>query len=253
MTLNKRTSPPPMAAAVICYNEQEHIAGCLESLAWCEQVVLVDSGSTDETLAIAARYANVEIHHRPFDNFIAQKNHALSLCNQEWVISLDADEVLPPSLIEEIRGLTFDQTGYRIGRRSFIGEREVRHGTWSPDYQLRLFRKSLSTWGGTNPHESIQLKGPIGKLQERMLHYSYRTHAEYVQRNTKYIHMMVEHLAARGRTAQPWEPYVHCVGNFLKAYILRRGFLDGYTGFFLARHIAGGSFMKYRLLAERTR
>jgi len=244
---------PPISAAIICHNEEAHIGGCLESLTWCDQIVVVDSGSTDATLAIASKFSSVEIAHRPFDNFINQKNHALSLCRNEWIISLDADEILPSSLIDEIQQLPFDRAGYRIGRRSFIGEHEVRHGTWSPDYQLRLFRRSLSRWGGTNPHESIQIQGAVGHLKTRMLHYSYDNLDEYVERNTKYIHMMVDHLRSQGRTAGPLEPYTHCVGNFLKAYVFRAGFLDGSTGLFLARQMAGGAFLKYRLLAERAK
>ncbi len=241
----------PFSAAVICYNEQEYIGQCLESLTWCDQVVLVDSGSQDATLEIAARFANVCIHSRPFDNFINQKNYALSLCEHEQVISLDADEILVPELIDEIRELDFTKAGYRIGRRTFVGTQEIKHGNWSPDYQLRLFKKSKAKWGGTNPHETIIIDGEVGKLKTRMLHYSYHTKDEFVERNRKYIHMMVEHLANKGRTANVAEPYIHCVGNFIKAYVIRAGFLDGATGLFLARHIAGGSFLKYRLLAEK--
>ncbi|MBL4885250.1 MAG: glycosyltransferase family 2 protein [Planctomycetaceae bacterium] len=243
----------PFSAAVICYNEEEYIGQCLESLSWCEQVVLVDSGSQDNTLEIAAKFPNVSIHSRPFDNFINQKNHALSLCNNEWIVSLDADEVLVPELIEEINQLDLNKAGYRISRRTFIGSQEIKHGNWSPDFQLRLFRKSLAQWGGTNPHETILIEGDIGKLEARMLHYSYHTQQEFVERNTKYVHMMVDHLSGKGRTTNVAEPYVHCVGNFLKAYVLRAGFLDGSAGFFLARHIAGGSYLKYKLLAEKTR
>jgi len=244
---------PPFSAAVICYNEEKHIANCLRSLTWCEQVALVDSGSEDRTLEIAAEFPNVEIHTRPFDTFIKQKNYALSLCRNEWIVSLDADEVLTEENIAEISELPLDVSGYRIGRRSFIGDQEIRHGTWSPDYQLRIFRKSCSQWGGTNPHESIQIHGDVGRLKSRMLHYSYDNFDQFIARNTKYIHMMVDHLEQSGRTTNAAEPYVHCVGNFLKAYILRKGFLDGAAGLFLARHIAGGSFLKYRLLAERSR
>lgn len=244
---------PPISAAIICHNEEEHIGGCLESLAWCDQIVVVDSGSNDATLEIASRFPQVETAYRRFDNFIDQKNHALSLCRNEWIISLDADELLPAELIAEIQRLPFDKAGYRIGRRSFIGAREVKFGTWSPDYQLRLFRKSVSHWGGTNPHESIQIRGNVGHLKTRMLHYSYHTRREYIERNTKYVYMMVDHLASKGQSAGLLEPYTHCVGNFLKAYVLRGGFLDGSTGLFLARHIAGGAYLKYRLLAERSR
>lgn len=246
-------NPPLISAAVICYNEEENIGQCLESLRWCDQVVVVDSGSQDRTLEIAREFPNVEIDVRPFDNFINQKNHALDLCKHNWVVSLDADEVLIPELISEIQQLPFDKAGYRIGRRSFIGEQEIKHGTWSPDYQLRLFQKSLSRWGGTNPHETILIDGAVGHLKTRMLHYSYRTRQEYVERNTKYIHMMVDHLRSKGRTASVMEAYTHYVGNFIKAYFIRCGFLDGSTGLFLARNIAAGSFLKYRLLAERSR
>ena len=244
---------PPFSGAVICYNEESHIERCLMSLEWCDQVVVVDSGSQDRTVELARQFPNVEIHVRPFDTFINQKNHALGHCSNEWVISLDADEVLTEENIAEIKSLPLDCPGYRIGRRSFIGDQEIRHGTWSPDYQLRIFHKSCSVWGGTNPHESIQIEGEVGHLKSRMLHYSYDSLAEFVERNTKYIHMMVDHLEASGRKTNATEPYVHCIGNFVKAFFVRRGFLDGAAGFFLARHIAGGSYLKYRLLAERNR
>lgn len=247
------TKPHAISAAVICFNEEQYIGHCLDSLTWCDQVVVVDSGSTDRTVEIVNRFSNAELHARPFDNFMNQKNHALSLCRNEWVVSLDADEVLTSENVAEIRSLAFDKSGYYIGRRAFIGDREIRFGTWSPDYQLRIFRKSCSRWGGTNPHESIQLEGDVGYLKSRMLHFSYETYDEFVVRNKKYAHMMAEHLDRHGRTTYAAESYLHCVGNFIKAYLLRGGFLDGGAGFFLARHIAGGSFLKYRLLAERQR
>ena len=214
--------------------------------------MLVDSGSQDRTLEIARQFPNVEILVRPFDNFINQKNHALQACRHDWVISLDADEMLTEPLIAEIARLPFDQAGYRIGRRSFIGSQEIRFGTWSPDYQLRLFRKSCGHWGGTNPHESIQLQGKCGHLKTRMLHYSYHNRREYVERNTKYIHLMVDYLVSKGKTAHPVEAYVHYWGNFFKAYFLRGGLFDGSTGYFLASQIAKGSFLKYQLLAQKT-
>lgn len=247
------TRLPAISAAVICFNEEQFIGRCLDSLAWCDEIVVVDSGSTDRTAEIVNRFPNAELYERPFDNFMNQKNYALSLCRHEWVVSLDADEVLTPESIEEIQSLAFDKSGYHIGRRAFIGDREIRFGTWSPDYQLRIFRKSRARWGGTNPHESIYLEGNTGYLKSRMLHFSYETFDEFVVRNTKYAELMVDHLDRQGRTTFPAEPYLHCVGNFIKAYLLRGGFLDGAAGFFLARHIAGGSFLKYRLLAERQR
>jgi len=249
----KRSSRPPISAAIICYNEERNIGRCLDALRWCEQIVVVDSGSADRTLQIVRQYPHprIKLVYRPFDTYIAQKNSALDRCDHEWVLSIDADEVLPPRLIEEIAGLAFDVDGYSIGRRTFLGGREIRYGTWSPDYQLRLFRRTRGRWGGSNPHEVVILDGPSRRLMTRMLHYSYRSRKEFVERNRKYTRMMVEYLRQQGRQTYFGESLVHWLGNFVKSYVLRRGFLDGSAGLFLAWHIANASFMKYHLLARR--
>jgi glycosyltransferase involved in cell wall biosynthesis len=244
---------PPISAAIICFNEEDNIARCLDAVTWCDQIVAVDSGSTDRTRDIIQQYPNTRLLQRPFDNFINQKNHALAHCDHEWVVSVDADEVLTAPLIAEIQELGFDVEGYHIGRRSFLGDQEIKHGTWSPDYQLRLFRKSCARWGGSNPHETVILNGRTQRLTSRMLHYTYRNRQEFIERNRRYIRMMVEYLVQQGRTTNFAEPFTHWLGNFLKAYVLRAGFLDGSAGLFLAYHIANGSFLKYRLLAKRLR
>jgi len=252
---SKRSLRPPISAAIICYNEERNIGRCLDAVRWCEQIVVVDSGSTDRTLQIVRAYphARIRLLYRPFDTYIAQKNFALDRCDHEWVLSVDADEVLPPRLVEEIAGLTFDVDGYFIGRRTFLGGREIRYGTWSPDYQLRLFRRTRGRWGGSNPHEVVILDGRWRRLTTRMLHYSYRSRKEFVERNRKYTRMMVEYLEQQGRETYFGEAMVHWLGNFVKSYVLRRGFLDGSAGLFLAWHIANASFMKYHLLAKHRR
>jgi hypothetical protein len=138
-----------------------------------------------------------------------------------------------------------------IGRRTFLGDQEVRFGTWSPDYNLRLFRRSQGRWGGTNPHERVLLDGHPKKLLNRMLHYSYRDREEFLTRNEKYTRLIVEHVARRGHRSYFGEPLVHAAGNFFKAYVLKQGFRDGAAGWFIAWHTARFSWMKYRLLAER--
>jgi len=155
---------PPISAAIICYNEEDNIGRCVDALDWCEQTIVVDSDSTDRTLDIVRQYPNTKLLQRPFDNFINQKNYALDHCDHEWVLSVDADEVLTAPLIEEIQSLPYDVEGYHIGRRSYLGDQEIKHGTWSPDYQLRLFRRSCARWGGSNPHENVILSGQTQRM-----------------------------------------------------------------------------------------
>ena len=246
-----RSKRPPISAAIICYNEQDNIERCLDALSWCEQIVIVDSGSSDRTLDLVKKYDRTEIHHRDFDNYIDQKNCALDHCQHDWVISIDADEVLTPDLIEEIAKLPFDVDGYYIGRRTFLGEQEIKHGTWNPDYNMRLFRRTQGRWGGSNPHERVLLDGSSQRLATRLLHYSFRDRDDYIERSEKYTHMIVGHFAKKGRKTFFGEPLIHWVGNFFKSYILRRGFLDGSAGFFIAYHGANFSYTKYSLLARQ--
>ncbi|MCA9269868.1 MAG: glycosyltransferase family 2 protein, partial [Planctomycetales bacterium] len=240
----------PVSAAVICFNEAHNIARCLETLAWCEEIVVVDSGSTDGTQDIVRSYPNTKLHYRRFDDYIQQKNHALDLCQCDWAISLDADEVLTPALTAEIHGLAFDVAGYHIGRRTFLGEQEIKHGTWSPDYNLRLFDRNRGRWGGTNPHESVQIVGATQRLSQRMLHYSFRSRQEFIERNEKYTRMSAEFLRRRGKQVFPGQGWIHAAGNFVKAYFLKGGLLDGYNGFYIAWHTARFSRMKYDLLRQ---
>ena len=244
---------PPISAAVICYNEAHNIGRCLQSLNWCDEIIVVDSGSTDGTLDLVRRVSKAKVLVRPFDDYITQKNYALDQCKHEWALALDADEALTPELTEEILSLSFDAAGYFISRRTFLGDQEVKHGSWNPDYKLRLFRRSSGRWGGLNPHDKIILQGQTEYLKSRMLHFSYHDRQQFLERNRRYILLMVESMFQQGRRANPFDPYLHWFGNFLKGYVLRAGFLDGTTGLFLAYHIANGSFQKYRLLAKRCR
>jgi glycosyltransferase involved in cell wall biosynthesis len=241
---------PPISAAIICCNEERNIERCLEAVRWCEQIVVVDSGSSDRTREIAARFP-AEVHVRPFDTFINQKNYALDCCRHEWVLSVDADEVITPALADEMQRLRYDVSGYLLRRNNFLGDRVFNRGKWLNDFHLRLFRKSQGRWGGSNPHERVVLSGPTQRLRTHMLHYSYRDRRDFLQRNRKYTEMLADYLAREGRSTYPGEPIFHAAGNFLDAYFVRRGFLDGETGLFLAYHYARFSYLKYAWLAER--
>ena len=242
--------PPAISAAIICLNEENFIGKCLQQLDWCDEIVVIDSGSTDRTIEIVRSFPKTRLIHRDFDTFKQQKNSALDECRNDWVLSLDADEFLTESLRQEILSLKFNVAGYKFPRKNFIGDRQIRYGNWNPDFVLRLFSRSQCRWGGTNPHESVITEGVTKNPKSELLHYSYASRAEYVSRNRKYALMMVEFLRESGASSTRFKAWRHALGNFLKAYVLRRGFLDGSDGLFLAWHGAQASYLKYSELAK---
>ncbi len=243
---------PAVSATIICLNEEALIASCLARLDWCDEIVVVDSGSTDRTIEIVSSFPKTRLFHRDFDTYINQKNFALDQCNHDWVLSLDADEILTKELIAEFVGLNYDVAGYQLQRKTFLGDQEIHYGNWNPDYVLRLFRRSLCRWGGTNPHETVKTEHKIGRLHSPLMHYSYASRDEFITRNRHYASMMVEHLLAEGVSSTTSRAVAHGFGNFLKAYLLRRGILDGADGLFLAWHGAKASYIKHSELARRT-
>ncbi len=248
------SAPQPLiSASIICLNEQRLIGRCIDALQWCDEIVVIDSGSTDGTIEIVNSFPKTRLIHRDFDTFKDQKNYAVDACRNDWVLSLDADEILPAGLRDEIQALRFDVAGYKLRRTSFLANREIRFGNWNPDYALRLFRRSQCRWGGTNPHESVSTSGKVEKLKSPLLHYSYETKEDYIGRNRKYALMMVEYLREHGRTSSRLAAYSHGIGNFVKAFLIRRGFLDGADGLFLAWHGAKASFLKHSELAKSKR
>ncbi len=243
---------PAISASVICFNEEQRIRKCLESIGWCDEIVVVDSGSTDKTIEIVKSFPQARILHRNFDTFKEQKNFAVDQCNNNWILSLDADEVLPTTLREEIQGLNFDKAGYRFRRANFLACQEIRFGNWNPDYTLRLFQRSQCRWGGTNPHESIVTEGKVEDLHAPLLHFSYETREDYITRSRKYALMMVDYMRENGKSSTRAEACLHFIGNFFKGYLLRRGFLDGSDGLYLAWHGAKASYLKHSELAKRS-
>lgn len=243
-------SRPSISAAIICYNEERWIGSCIESLSWCDEVVVVDSGSTDRTAEIVRSFSKARLVVRKFDTFKNQKNFAVDECRNDWILSLDADEVLPSQLRADIEDLQFDTAGYKIRRINFLADHQIRYGNWNPDYALRLFDRSQCRWGGTNPHESIVTSGKVKKLKSPFLHYSYETREEYIERSNKYASMMVEYLRENGRRSTQMTANLHFAGDFLKAFLLKRGFLDGADGLFLAWHGAKASYRKHSELAK---
>ena len=229
----------PISIFIICKNEERIIAQCLEQASkLASEIILVDSGSTDSTLEIAAKYTD-QISHQDWLGYGAQKNHALSLCSNEWVLSLDSDEVLTDVSIEEIKKLDYQADGYKIARKLFIADKFIRWGGYFPDLQLRLFKKGLGKFSNRPVHESIELKGEIKTLRNPLNHYAYKDLDQLKLAFNKYAELST-HKPCLGKAI------LNFMFTFINKLIFRLGFLHGILGFKLAWIHSLYSFKKYR-------
>ncbi|MEZ5489318.1 MAG: glycosyltransferase family 2 protein [Gammaproteobacteria bacterium] len=231
----------PLSVFIICQDEERIIDSCLQQAAKiADEIIIVDSGSTDSTLAIARRYTD-RVYHQDWLGYGRQKNCALARCSNEWVLSLDADEVMSDALVEEIRHLNLQAPAYRIARKLFLGDKFIRWGGYYPDYQLRLFKKSLGRFSNAMVHESVKLSctDKCPKLTHPLNHYSYRDVTE----------MKVafrEFAALSDRKPDLSRAVLNFIYTFLNKYFLRFGFMHGLLGFRLALNHAEYSYLKYR-------
>ena len=211
------------------------------------QIVVVDTQSTDRTLAIAQRYGALISSPPDWPGFGPQKNRALDLASEDWVLSLDADERLTPELRAEIMGvLDKPQTDcYAIPRLSWYCGRFMRHSGWTPDYVDRLFKRGSARFSSDLVHERLIPKGPVLRLKNQMLHYSFMNLAQVQEKMERYSTASAQQAFARGKTASPLKAILHGAWSFFRTYILRAGFLDGPQGFSLALANAKGSYLRY--------
>ena len=224
---------PPITATVITKDEAGAIADALTSLSWCDEIIVVDAESTDETVAIARRFTD-RVYVRPWNGYVDQKNHAASLASHDWIFSLDADERVTPELSSEIRGLLTAgprEAGYRIPRVSFYLGRWMRTTDMYPDYQLRLYDRRRGRWDGVHVHESVKVEGgPVGYLKSELQHYPYRDLSEHLIRMDRYTTLAARQMFEKGKRATRVELLFHPPAAFLRNYLLKGGFRDGKAG-----------------------
>lgn len=230
-----------VSVAIATLNEAANLESCLKSVQWADEIVLVDDGSTDGTVEIARRFTDRVVVNRSHGNFHANKNLALQLATKEWVLSLDADEVIPDGLATEIRQVIRDtpHAAFRIGRRNHFLGRWIRHGGWYPDRIVRLFRKGITQWP-LEIHETprVSLPATVGELHGEFLHYSYRSLDHYFDKFNRYTSRLAQEADQRNAPVN----LAHTVLNllvrpaawFLYRYVMRLGMLDGMPGFFIA-------------------
>ncbi len=239
---------PSVSAILITRNEAQNIEECLAGLAWCSEVVIVDSGSDDGTVDRARNWGAKVSVTTDWPGFGLQKNRALDLAHGEWVFSIDADERVTPSLAEEIQSAVQRADApdaFSLPRLSSYCGQFMRHGGWYPDRVVRVFRRGKARFSDDIVHESVQVQGAIGQLQQDLLHISYRSLDDVLEKMNRYSSAGAEKLAARGRQSSLATALGKSLWAFVRTYVLRRGFLDGRLGFVLACGIAHETWYRY--------
>lgn len=224
-----------LSITVITLNEEKKVDVCLKSLQRLEaEIILVDSGSTDQTLEIAKKY-KAKIYHRKFDNFANQKNFAAAKTIGAWILSVDADEIIPKDLAEEIKQAIKQDgvSGFLIGRRNFILGGEIKHSRWSPDEHIWLWRKQQGVWMG-EVHEEVMVKGKVRRLKNKKLHHQQQSITDFIRTNDFYASILARKRYESGIKFSLgrflWDPFF----EFALRFFYKLGFLDGWRGFVLA-------------------
>jgi len=243
-----------LSVVIITFNEEKNIRRCLDSIrAIADEIVIVDSISTDKTADIAAEF-NVKFISQPFLGYIEQKNFALSQSSNDFVLSLDADEALDETLRSAILKTMQDPNAdaFLMARMTHYCGQWIRHGAWYPDKKIRLFKKSVAKWGGVNPHDKIELSpnSRVGFLEGDILHYTYYTLTEHIQQADNFARILAEDLFKQGKKTNLIRIMVKPRFRFIRDFILKAGFLDGYYGFVIARISANAVFLKEIRLKE---
>ena len=245
-----------LTVTVITYNEAANIAAALESVAWADEIIVVDANSTDETAAIARRFAT-RVEVRAWPGYGAQKNFAASLATHDWVLSIDADERVTPALASEIRDVIARKppasSGFRIPRIAFYLGRWIRSTDWYPDYQLRLYDRRAGAWNERRVHESIALNGTPGQLRHELQHFPYRDISHHLATIDRYTSLAADDWMAEGRRATYAEILVNPQLAFARNFLLRAGFMDGTAGLVVSTLNSYYVFLKFAKLWERAR
>jgi len=244
-----------LSVITLTLNEERNIADCLESVRWADEIVVLDSGSTDRTVEIARRYTE-KVMLLEWKGYGAARNEALKHATGEWILWLDADERVTPELEGEIRGIVADEEssydGYLVARRAYFLGRWIKHSGWYPSRIVRLFKRGKGVFTESQVHERLELNGRLGTTRNDILHYTDPDLEHYFSKFNRYTSLAAADLAAAGRHASLFDLLTRPPFLFVKMYFLRLGFLDGVHGLILALLSAGYVLTKYAKLWELT-
>ena len=245
-----------LSVIIITYNEEENIKDCLESVNWSNEIVIVDSFSSDKTVEIARKFTP-KVFQNKWTNFSEQKNLALEKTNNEWVLNIDADERATLELKEEILTILNSEfqsfNGYYIPRRNHYLGKWIRHCGWYPDYKLRLFRKGKGKFNRRLIHESVVVEGRTGYLKSCLNHYSYKNLSDHLSRINKFSSLAAEEMFGDGKRAKVFDLLFRPLIRFVKMYLINRGYLDGIYGLIVSVMGSFYVFAKYLKLWELSR
>lgn len=246
---------PPVTVTVIARDESANISACLASVAWADEMLVVDSGSTDDTVE-RARAAGARVIVREWPGYSAQKDFAAAEARHDWILSVDADERVTPDLGAEIRRTLSGEpavAGFRIPRVTWHLGRWIRTTDWYPDPQLRLYDRRRAHWNGRQVHESVVPDGTVGRLNGELQHYAYRDIGHHLATMNRYTTLAADQMLADGRRATALDLVIHPPAAFVRNYVLRGGFRDGLVGFIISAMNAGYVFLKFAKLWDRGR
>lgn len=248
-------SRPPVSVTLITLNEEHNIVRAIQSVSWAEEVVVVDSGSTDRTVEVA-RSLGAKVLHHPWQGYGQQKNFAQASAAHDWILNIDADEEVGPELASEIQealaGLSPDSAvkGFSFPRKTFYLGRWIRHGGWYPNSLTRLADRRSASWSEPQVHEALEVRGEVRELRSDLHHYTFRSIQDQVLANVRYSKLGSEQLLSRGKKRSLPLLLLKPLGKFLETYLLKRGFLDGLAGFIISVNAAHSMFLKYAYLFE---
>jgi glycosyltransferase involved in cell wall biosynthesis len=247
-----------ITATIITFNEAENIRAACESVSWANEVLVVDSESTDKTREIAGE-CGARVIKRAWPGFAAQKQFSVDEAKHDWIFSLDADERVSDELRHSIEDLLYTKEaqladGYRIARRSFYMNRWIRGGGWYPDYQLRLYERSRGRWEGAYIHESVKMNdgARVETLKGDILHYSVKDAAHHHRMiGERYAPLAARQMFESGRRTSPLSIITAAPAAFIRSYLLKGGFRDGLAGYAIAKFAAHHAYLKHLMLWER--
>ena len=242
-----------ISASVIVYNEESNIRELCESIQWVDEIVIVDSFSSDGTKEIASEFTDKIFDHE-FKGYKDKHEFADSKTSGDWILWMDADERITPELRTEIEALR-DRgdlpDGFEMPRKTWFAGRWIKHSGWYPDYQMRLYRKAASFWDGVAPHETARVRGKVERLKGHILHYTKKDLSEYHRTVDSYTTLAAGALESSGRSSSRSAMFFNSIAGFLRAYVVKQGFRDGVPGLIIAMFTGYGVFLKYAKLWER--